>query len=242
MGVHVIIGEGFGRFTFGRAVIKVPVFAAGDEGVVRVGKADGQAPRARVSPAGEVVKFLAGLMGHVVVVFQLVGDLGHARARHRPQVVIPPVDPFPRFAIVRGPAEIGRVNVGGQAFLKAVKLVGADKMHLAAKGSLVSGAAQVVGIGRDVRGKLGRIVIDARAGGKLPGHEAGPRRRAKRRGAIAVRKAGGPCGKALQVRGVQELGRAVGEKRPGQLVNHQDQDVRLVGHWQEPGAREAVSP
>jgi len=51
VGVHVFVGDGGGRIEFGDAFVEVPVFAAGDEGVVRVGEAGGQAPRPGVCPA-----------------------------------------------------------------------------------------------------------------------------------------------------------------------------------------------
>ena len=70
-------------------------------------------------------------MGDLVIIFQLIGDLGHARARDGSKIVVPPVDPFPRLAVVRGPAEIGGIDVGGQTLLEAVQLVRADEMHLA---------------------------------------------------------------------------------------------------------------
>ena len=230
MGVHVVIGEGGGRFQFGGVFVEVPVFAAGDEGVVGVGEAGGQAPGAGVKAAGQVVDLLHGLMADVVVVFELVGDLGHARARHGPQVVIPPVDAFAGFAVVGGPAEIGGVDVGGQAFLKPVQLVGADEVHLAGQGGVVAGAAQVVGVGRDVRGELGGVVIDPGAARQGARHEGGAGGGAKRRGGVGVGKAHRPGGQGAQVRDMQEGGGAVVEERAGQLVDHQDQDIGFVGH------------
>ena len=144
---------------FGRAFVQIPVFAPCDERVVGVGEGNGQAPRARIKAARQVVDFLHGLVGHIVVIFQLIGNLGHARAGDRAKVVIPPINPLTWFAVIWGPAEIGGVNVGRQALFKAVQLVWTDKVHLARQGGLIPRAAQMVGIGRDVRGKLCRVVI-----------------------------------------------------------------------------------
>ena len=46
---------------------------------------------------------------------------------------------------IRRPAEIGRVDVGGQALLEAVKLIRPAEMHLAGKDGPVAGMAQVMG-------------------------------------------------------------------------------------------------
>ncbi len=100
---------------------------------------------------------------YLVVIFHLVGDLGNARAGDRAKIVIPPVDAFSRLAIVRCPAEIRRVNVRGQALFKAMQLIRADEMHLAGEAGVVTSTAQMMRVGRDIRDKLCRIVIDAGA-------------------------------------------------------------------------------
>jgi hypothetical protein len=82
-----------------------------------------------------------------------------------------------------------------------------------------------MGEGRDVGGELGGVVIDPRARGQLPRHEARPPRRAEGRGGVGVGEAGGAFGQRLEVRRVQPVGGTVGEKRAVQLVDHQDQDV-----------------
>ena len=80
----------------------------------------------------------------LVVIFKLVGDLGHARAGHRAEVVIPPVDAFARLAVVRRPAEIARVDIGGQPLFEAVQLVRANDMHLAREAGVIARAAQMM--------------------------------------------------------------------------------------------------
>ena len=195
-----------------------------------MGEADRQAPGPFFGAARQVVKLLHRLMGDVVVIFKLVGDLRHARAGDGAKVVVPPVDPLPRLAVIRRPAEIGGVDVGRQAFLEPVQLIGADEMHLARKGRRIARPAQVVGIGRDVGAEFGGVVIDAGAAGQLAGHEARPPRRAEGGAGIGIGKPDRARGKRLQVRRVQPVGRAVGEQRSVQLIDHQDQDVRLLGH------------
>ena len=234
MGVLIVIGDGGGRFEFGRALIHIPELAAGDEGVVRVGEADRQAPRAGVAPAREVVEFLDRVEGDLVVVFELVRDLGHACASDRAEVVIPPVDAFARFAVIGGPAEIGGVDVGGEPFLEAVKLVGADEVHLARQRRVIARAAQVVGVGGNVRGEFGGVVIDPRPFRQRPRHEGGAGGGAEGRGRVGIGEPRRAFREPPQVRGVQESGGAIGKERAGQLVDHEDEDIRLRHGGQRP--------
>jgi hypothetical protein len=127
----------------------------------------------------QVVEPLARVVGDVVVVFHLVGDLGHAGAGHGAEVVIPPVDPLAGLAVVGGPAEVGGVDVGGQPLLKAVHLVGADEVHLARQAGEVARPPQVMRVGGDGGGEFGGVVVDAGAGGHLARHERRPRRGAE---------------------------------------------------------------
>ena len=146
----------------GAVGVEVPEARAGDVGVVRVGEADGQAPGARVVAAGEVVELGGGVVGDLVVVFELVGDLGGAGAGDRAEGVVPPVDALAGPGVVRGPAEVGGVDVGGQPLLEAVQLVGADEVHLAREAGL-----------RSRRGA---------GGGRRSGCRRRTRRRCRRRG------------------------------------------------------------
>ena len=100
--------------------------------------------------ARQVIDLAGGVIGDLVVIFHLVGNLGHPGTRHRAEVVIPPVDPLARLAVIRRPAEIGGVDIGGQAFLEPVHLVGADEMHLARQAGLITRAAQVMRIGGNI--------------------------------------------------------------------------------------------
>src|SRR3546814_13208956 len=90
--------------------VEVPEALTRDVGVVRVGEAHGQAPGPRVAPAGEAMDLRLAVEGALIVVLQLVGDLGYARSGHRAEVVIPPVDPLARLAVVRGPAALGQIG------------------------------------------------------------------------------------------------------------------------------------
>ena len=196
-------------------------------------KAGCQAPRTRIKTARQVVNLARRLVGHGVVIFHLVAGFRHARTRDRPHVVIPPVDTFARLAVIRRPAKVGGVDIGGQAFLEPVQLIGADEMHLARQAGLIARTPQMVGVGGHARRELCRVVIDARGRRELPRHERRPPRRAQRAGGIGVLEPRRPRRQLFEVRGMQPLGGAVGKQRAVQLVNHQDQDIGL-GHTAVP--------
>ena len=123
LGVGVLLFEGEGgdgRFEGGAVGVEVPEAAAADIGVVGVGEADGEAPGAVVGAAGELVDSLDGEVCDFVVVFHLVGGFGDAGVGDGAEVVVPPVYALAGFAVVGGPAEVGGVDVGGEAFFEAV--------------------------------------------------------------------------------------------------------------------------
>ena len=99
------------------------------------------------------MQFARRVVGHLVIEFELVGDLGDAGPNDRAHVVVPPVDPLARVVVIGRPAEVGRIDVGRQALLVAMELIGTDEVHLAGERGLIAGAPQVVGEGRDVRRK-----------------------------------------------------------------------------------------
>lgn len=116
------------------------------------------------------------LRADFVVVGQLVGNRrnpGLLDARH---VVIPQIDTLLRITPVRHPAEIGGINIGGDAILETVQLIRSDKMHLAGKAGAVTHEAQVVGEGRHRGRQVGGIVVTAAGRYILAGHESVTRR------------------------------------------------------------------
>ena len=110
-------------------LVEVPVFLAGNIGIMRMRKTDGQTPWAGIAAARQVIKFAGRVIGDLVVIFHLIGNLGHACASDRAHIVIPPIDPFTGFAVIGGPAEIGRIDVSGQTVLEPVHLIRANKVH-----------------------------------------------------------------------------------------------------------------
>ena len=136
-----------------------------------MGKAYSHAPRTFIFAACIVVNLAGCVICNFVIVFHLVGNFSNARASDRPHVVIPPIYPFTRFAIIRGPSKISRIDVCGQSFLKPVHLVRAHEVHLARQAGLIACTAQVVCIGRDGRDEFSRIIINASVRWQLPRHE-----------------------------------------------------------------------
>src|SRR3546814_11358954 len=81
--------------------------------------------------SSDLVEFRFALEGDLVIVFELIGDLGDAGAADGAEVVIPPVDALARLAVIRGPTEVGGVDLGGRRIIETTKLGGADEVHLA---------------------------------------------------------------------------------------------------------------
>ena len=210
-------------------VIQIPIFLARHVRVMRVGKADGHAPRAVIKATRQVIDLARCLECDGVVIFHLVAYFGHPCARHRPHVVVPPVNAFAGFAIIGGPAEISGIDISGQTFLEPVQLVGADKMHLARQAGVIARTAQVMRIGRHAGRKFSRVVIDARGARQLARHKRRPPRCAQWAGGIGILEPRRPRCQFFQVRGMQPIDGAIGKQRAVQLVDHQDQDV-WFGH------------
>ncbi len=190
---------------------------------------DGQAERAPVGAAGDVEQLAASVEHHLLVEIRLVGahaGAGLGDAVHR----VIPVRTVLRVLPVRGPAEIGGVDVGGQPLLEAVELVGAAEMHLAGQDGAIAGQPQVVREGRRLRGELGRVVIGADRRGQPAGEEHRARRRAERGVAIGGIEHDGPIGERVDRRRASDPVAIGGQRAGSELVGHKDQDVRLACH------------
>ena len=209
--MRVLLGEGnrrHRRVEGGTVGVEVPVAGAGDVGVVRVGEADRQAPGPRVAAAGEIVELRRWRVGDLVVVVELVGDLGGAGADDRAEVVVPPVDAARRGARSRGSS---RSRPGRCRWSAAPRSRGAGRGRRSAscrRGRCVAGAAQVVGEGRQVGGELGGVVVDVGPARQHAGHEGGARR---------GRRAGSRCRRWRSGPSARRVGRGSGcaGRRPG---------------------------
>ena len=150
-----------------RAVsIKIPVFLALHIGVIRVDKTDRQTPWPTVIATHQIIKLAGSVMGNLIIIFQLIGCLANTGARDAAHVVIPPIYAVTGLTIIQCPAEIGRINICGQALFKAMQLIRANEVHLAHETGLITGTAQMMRIGRKRRYEFGRIVIGpGKAGG-----------------------------------------------------------------------------
>ncbi len=62
-------------------LVEVPIFPPRHVRVVRMGEADGQHPGARIEAAAGIIDLARRVIGDLVVIFELIGDLGDARAR-----------------------------------------------------------------------------------------------------------------------------------------------------------------
>ena len=177
--------------------------------------------------AGIAHQAAAGRKTHLLVIFDLEGRHRASGLEHRIHVVIPAVDPLAGIVPVRHPGEIGRIDVGRDPLLEAVKLVRADEMHASGKAGPVTGAAQVMRECRHRGCEIRRIVVGAVAADKLAGHQAGARRRAQRRVAVGGVEPHAAGGKRVEIRRFHDrMAVGAGELRR-QLVGHDQYDVGL---------------
>src|SRR4051812_13374077 len=113
--------------------------------------------------SGVIVDLANREEGDLIVEFKLVGDLRYPRLEHRSHVVIPPVDAFLLEPPIRRPAEVGGIDVGGEALLEAMQLIGADEMHLSRKAGAVALESEVMRPGRDGGREFRSVVVDTRS-------------------------------------------------------------------------------
>ncbi|MNL59078.1 hypothetical protein D3C87_1827750 [compost metagenome] len=60
------------------------------------------------------------MIGHLVIIFHLIGDFSDTRTGDRAEIVIPPVDPFAGLGIIRRPTEIRRIDIRRQTLFEAM--------------------------------------------------------------------------------------------------------------------------
>jgi hypothetical protein len=163
-----------------------------------MGEADRQAPGPVVLSPREIVELLRGGEGDLVVVFHLVGDLGHARAGDR----APDCDTTSRSARPACGSPGSSRNRRGRCRWSAAprsRAAGrADEMHLARQAGAIARAAQVMGDRSGCRRRTRPRCHRPGAEGRLPRHEARPPRRAERRGGVGVGEAGERSASALR--------------------------------------------
>lgn len=121
---------------------------------------------------------LTNLVHDLFVVVELVRTDAGSALEHRGHVVVPlkpslrviPIDgpvcnvsaPSSRRRNVRNsnlPTKVCWIDVWSEAILKAMQLIGADKVHLASESGLVSFPPEVVGVGWDVGIQVRSIVV-----------------------------------------------------------------------------------
>ncbi|MDT4801954.1 hypothetical protein FQZ97_346690 [compost metagenome] len=204
--------------------VQVPVLAGDGVGIVGMGQRHGQAERLLGAHPHMVVEVLARLEHHFLVEIQLVGAHAGPGLQHRGHVVVP-ARAHLRLVPVHRPAVVGRVDVAGQALLVAVQLVRAAEVHLARQRRAVAEAAQVMGIGGHVGGKVGGVVVGPDLRRQLPAHQSEARGRAERAVAVGRIEYHALGGEPRQVRHLDWRGRVEGQQRRGHLVGHDEEDV-----------------
>src|ERR1035438_5141175 len=116
---------------------------------------------------------------NLVIEIDLIGARTSARLGHGLHRVIPArtlLEAIP----IGCPAEVRRINIGGQALFEAVELIRAAKMHLAAQNGPITGVAQIVRERRYLSGELRGVVVRADCGGQAAGEPRKSRWRTQR--------------------------------------------------------------
>ena len=182
--VEVLVGDlAHARQVDVFAAVAVPVLLGRDERRVRMREGHGHEERALFRGAREVVQLLQPVVFDLVVVIDL--QAAHARSGFDHGTHADAGGPVVRaLEPVRGPAEVGRVNVGGQAFLEPVQLVGSDEVHLAAEDCAIPRVPQVMRHRRRSGRKLGGVVERVDRMRQAPGQHRRAGRRAD--GEVAI--------------------------------------------------------
>ena len=96
---------------------------------------------------------------HLFVIFDLESSRRHTGLNDRIHIVIPFINAFIRRLPIRRPGEIGRIDIGGDTFFKAVQLIWPDEMHLARQTGAIAHPPQIMGECRHAGRELAGIVI-----------------------------------------------------------------------------------
>ena len=125
--------------------------------------------------------------------------------------------------------------------LKAVALVGPDKVHAAKQRGLVivlTGAAtrissRAYGMGPGRQRRVEDVVVapDLVGAGSSPGHKGHARWRAQRRGGVRIGKAHALAGQAVEVRGAHQRVAVAAEVEFAVLVGEDEEDIGMVHGW-----------
>ena len=211
-------------------VVEVPPAARGDERRMRMGEGHPEQERPVPVEPRQVVQLLHAGELHLLVVVDLHPAHADAGVHHRPHVdaggpIALARDP------VRRPGEVGGVDVGGDALVEPVELVGADEVHLAAQHGVVVPVAQMVGQRRHRRRHLDGVVPHGDGVGVPAGQHRHARRHAQREVAVRVLEHRPALGEPFEVRGPDQRMSVQGQRPRGHLVRLDDEDVgRLAGH------------
>jgi hypothetical protein len=112
VGVHLVVGDGryVGEiYFFWRTA--VPILGGDGEGIVGMGEGYQEHKRPIISAAGQIMKFALGLEGNLFVEVELVAGLAHTCLNDAQHVMVPG-GPGLKILPIRGPAEVGRINIG----------------------------------------------------------------------------------------------------------------------------------
>ncbi len=229
MGIELLDGHAHPRHVDLDLGIAVPVGLRNHIGIMGVGHRRDHAKRAAIPAARHVEELLTRIEDDFVIEVDLVGARARSRLRNRIHGVVPARAMLETVPIGR-PAEVGRVDVGGEPLFESMQLIGAAIVHFAAEHRPVAGASQIVGIGRHLRREFRGVVVGCDGGNLPPRQEREARGRAQ--GAVAVEgfEYDSLSREPVDVRSLRDP-ISVGRQRPGgQLIRHENQEIRTRPH------------
>ena len=186
-----------------------------------------QAEGAAILAARHVEEFPARVKDDFVVEVDLIRPRAGACLCDRIHAVVP-AWPLLEAGPIRRPAEIGRIDVGGEPLLEAVQLIGAAKMHLAAQDGLVAGAAQIMSEGRHLRREFSRIVVGTDRRYLAARQQGKPRGRAQRAIAVERFEEDALRSQGIDVRCLRDPVSIGWKGARGELIGHQNEEIGSV--------------
>ena len=229
MRIEVARGDAHPRHVDVSVPITLPVLGGDRKRVVRVSQRDHHAEGPGVVVPGHVEQLAFRPKHDLVVEIDLVRADAGPRLGHRVHGVIP-ARPMLEVEPVGGPAEIGRVDIGRQALLEAMQLIGAAEVHLPAQHGAIPRESEVMRKRGQLRREFRRVVVCTDGRGQTSGHEREARGRTQR--TVAV------CGSKRDAAGCQGVevrcsGHRISIRREcarSQLVSHEYEEIGL---WHE---------
>ena len=144
--------------------VEVPGLLPAEIGIVRLDHGECEQKGRTIIRPRALEEVALGVKDRLVVIVEIKGARADTGLLHDVHGVVP-VEPLARPIPLRMPGEVGRIDVGGQAGIEAMQLVGTNEVHLATETTAIAFGREVVGEGRYLSGEFDGIVPGGDLGG-----------------------------------------------------------------------------